>query len=817
MDKDFSQYQKIIEKFRGVVGRPDFDTQFNSATTRIPKSDRFLLKMELKRLASPCARLIDLRGNVDGECKPFEHNDRVHYLDDIAVSVFRENIDAYGSYTFGVYEACQNTKNNFRVIYQQEKEQLTQAPDKDPAASIDKVHYPAKFHKFGQYFDRCEERMNFAVALKVTLAEKSNVDATSIDLSVSGCKIRFNETQRLAVGDKVKISFIGLTQEFNFGDDNLFTYQIRNLLLEDKIQIVGLERIVDGEVDGFGQFLKGYIQGNKRRYKVNLDNTISALYARSFEQFSLPKTFELPIFMSCKDGQFFPRYAHTTDNNQDTCQYWQDEARRSTLHNLVNNERMSRMITAAKLGRSLIVYSFIHKSQGKHYFYTADDKQLAEDKNLRTQFIAFAAQKDSFRVTELTLLPIDKNKIEVPFTIAGQLPSNLAYLDLPIPEEELAKINDLKSVVVATNITNKYIDAEYALLDATNVSGASIKAFGHKRTLTGKDLIYIGINYKNQRAEPRFIYKTPAKVEVEGVVWQGKSVDFSVSGLQVVLEKSAVLRKGEIVYITFPKLQQITSQFELKALPYEIMRINKEKTVLNLRVHVQQHQHIGRTFFKALIDKNRGKLTPDEYSMMSPLLAKGLRNIYAAATNTPSLFVQTSGTRYKIESIGAGRASKFIDELNSLSERVHYHNLYPLLCHEELMKQLKPALKTLQLEDKPLTQVIFIAIKDDVESIEKSVTVKIASELISHKAKQMFISNALKKGRFYCIMTKLSRTKEPDIDYLSPELSYISSYAIHRGKQIEQDIWSTVGLVQLFDVTQETILRCQLLKDVHVM
>ena len=245
------------------------------------------------------------------------------------------------------------------------------------------------------------------------------------------------------------------------------------------------------------------------------------------------------------------------------------------------------------------------------------------------------------------------------------------------------------------------------------------------------------------------------------------------------------------------------------------MRINKDKKVINLRVHVQKHQHIGRTFFKALIDKNRGKLTPDEYSMMSPLLAKGLRNIYAATMLTPNLFIQTSGTRYKIEAMGAGQPSKFIDELQALSDRRQYHNLYPLLSHEETFKLLKPALKTLQIEEKPLTHTLFIAIRDGVEPIDKRITVKLDRELKSFKAKQIFINNAMKKGRFYCVMVKLSRTKEPDIDYLTPELNYISSYAIHRGKQIEQDIWSTVGLAQVVDVTREVSLRCQLLKGVN--
>ena len=129
MTTDFSKYQKIVEQFRGNVLKSDFETNFSAMTQHIPKTERFLLKMELKRLAAPCTRLIDLRGHVDGECRSFEHDDRLHFLDDIAIKVYQENITFYKGYTFGVYEAVMNTENNFRVIYQKEKSRVKKAAE----------------------------------------------------------------------------------------------------------------------------------------------------------------------------------------------------------------------------------------------------------------------------------------------------------------------------------------------------------------------------------------------------------------------------------------------------------------------------------------------------------------------------------------------------------------------------------------------------------------------------------------------------------------------------------------------------------------
>jgi len=814
MTKDFSQYNNIIERFRGQVNKSEFDNHFSEATQTIAKTDRFLLKMELKRLAQPCTRLIDLRGHVDGECKLFEHDGRSHFLDEVAVKVYQDNFAAYGQYTFGVYEAVNNTENNFRVIYQKEK-----SGDLAPAIAtsnkpkvLDKLQYPAKFFQFGQYANRKEERMNFAIPILLTLANDENVEATSVDISVMGCKFRSKEPLPLKLGDTVHIEFTGLTQEFQFGHQTVFDYQVKNLHRENGQQLIGVERLLDVEKDGFKQFLFNFIQGNKRRYKINLDNTIAALQARSFEQFTLPKSNELPIFMEAKEQDYVPRYALTSNNNQSTVQYWQNEIKQSTLHCLVNTSRVEKLIKAAKLGRSLLVYSFIHTSQQKTYFYTADEVQLNDDKAFMNQFLGFAASKATFAITQLNILPVEGAYAFSPLTLANVLPKNLEYLNHPPSEDVMKTLSQLPYIVTALDVSDKFIQEDYAQLSFDNIDMAKLRAFGHKRLNAPLPLDELGINYRNLRNEPRFVYKTPVDIEAEGVTWSGVSQDFSVSGLKVYLDKSAILSKGEIVNVKLPNLQKITSSFELSSLPYEVVRINKKKNILNLKVYVKKHQHIGRAFFKVLIEKNKDKLTKDDYTDMNPELAKALRSMYAHCTKTLSLFVQTSGSRYKIESIGSSNAElPLLTQMKKLSERPNLYNLYPLLNNQQAISDMSNTLKKHQAEDAPISATLFISVKHDSDSVDKAVTTKLASELQSSKLKKMFIEKAMNHGVFYCVLVKLSRANEPDMEHLNPELSYVGSYAIHRGKQIEQEIWSVAGVIQCFDITQEAVLRHQLL------
>jgi hypothetical protein len=817
MTNNFSKYQTIIDDFRGKVLSKDFEAEFAGVTKNVPKTERFLLKMELKRLANPCTRLIDLRGHVDGECRAFDHEQRTHYLDDIAIKVFEETYADFQGYTFGVYEAVMNTENNFRVIYQNEKNQI-QTPNVavKPAKVFEKSQYPAQLFSFGPYFNRAEERMNFAIPLQVHITDEHIVEATCSDISINGCKFRFNSIENIKIRQLITLRFTGLESEFQFDKNDNFTYEVRNIHIVEGIQLVGVSRVYTSseEKDGFRQFLKGYIQGNKRRYKINLDNTIKALQSRSFEQFALPKSNELPIFIEDITGRLSPRFALTCHNNQNIYQYWQDEKRQSTLSYLITADRFLRIKKAAMLGKSVLVYSFIHVSQGKMYFYTADNIQLDDDAEFMRQFLGFAASKESFAITQLNYLALNTALADSPLTLANTMAKKDEYLNLPTSDDVKDTLSKLTSIITAKNITDKDIHSFYQGLPFDNINTSKIKNFGHKRLVDGSNVDDVGINYNNQRQEPRFVYKTGVVVHAEDVVSNGISHDFSTSGLKIELENASLLKRGNVVNITFPQLQKITSSFDLQSLPYEVMRVNTSKTMINLRVYVEKHQHIGRAFFKALIQKNREKLTPDEYAMLSPGLAKALRNIYSGSLNTVALMIQTSGSRYKIETVTTNdKNSRILSYCKQLSDRNHHYNLYPLLNNLQATSLMNATLKKMQSNDTPIADILYVAINPENEMVDKAVTTKLDSELQSDKLKKIFISNALKRGEFFCLKVVVSRTDEPDMQYLNPELSYISSYAIHRGKQLEQDIWSVSGVVQVFDITQEAMLRYHLMNE----
>jgi len=811
MTKDFSKHQGIIDSFRGKVNETGFDTKFALSTNNLVKTEKFILKMELKRLAGVCTRSIDLRGLVDGVCKLFEYNGQSHFLDDVAIRVFEENITKYGNYTFGVYDAVKNTKNNFRVIYQKEQSGNIRVSDNSLKKTQEKLQYPASLYQFDDYSDRFEERMNYAIAITITLENKQQLRATSTDISVGGCKFRLTDKSPLNIGQIINIKFSGLAQEFTFSATDVFSFKVKNIYRDGNTQLIGCQRIKASDNDTFKRFLSDYIKGNKRRYKINLENTIIALQVRSFEQYLLPQLTELPVFIEKGVTGLVPRYALTTNHNQAIYQYWQDEAGNSMLPSLLTEKRLERLQQTPNM--SLLVYSFTHQSQGKIFFYSMDAVQLLAESEFSSSFLTLAANQKTFSITELSCVSFDKNRAYSSFTLANTHSLKEQFINLPPSDEVMTSLALIPFITVVNDITHPSLVAQYQQLVSKKITTAKLKKFGHRRFEKPSIVYELGVSYKDQRKELRFIYGTPVVIECEKGQWQGNSHDFSISGFKVELDGPAMLVKGSVVYLTFPKLQKITSAFDLKQLPYEVIRINKKKTILNLRVHAKAHQHIGRAFFKLLISKNRDKLTANEYAMVTPGLAEALRTSYAKSMSIPALVVQTSGSRYKVETIVSNNdSSELFKQMKRLSDRENYYNLYPLVTKLQSSGLLEQYLKTLLNGNEPVTDLLYISINSNEDKVEKSIQISLDSEFSSSVLKQSFIKKSLKRGQFYCLKLMVFRTNEPDMSYLNAELSYISSYAIHRGKKLEQDIWSVVGMIQYFDITEEVLSSYRRLK-----
>ena len=121
-------HEQLLEQLKPVVNEPEFDQIFAMLTADMSGPERFQLKSELRRLAAPCNRQVDLRKRVVGDVQPYMHKGVVHYMDSIAISIFEDGLERYqGVFTQDTYDRIFQAENNYRVIAEKDKRRQLEA------------------------------------------------------------------------------------------------------------------------------------------------------------------------------------------------------------------------------------------------------------------------------------------------------------------------------------------------------------------------------------------------------------------------------------------------------------------------------------------------------------------------------------------------------------------------------------------------------------------------------------------------------------------------------------------------------------------
>lgn len=816
---DLKAYLGIIARMKGLSNSPEFEQTFTSLTASLPKSKQFLLRMELKRLAQPCNYFIDLRGHVDGAVKPYQYNDKTHYLDETAQQIFEEGIRDYGSYTLGVYEDVMNADNNYRVRHRKETEEhvknklellrkgTPKVESPDEVTREDSEDAPAKLHKtvqFGLYIPRCEERMNFGIEVEVRHAEHVFIAMTS-DISVSGCKLKVTTLNSLANGDILNLILKGLEKEFALNLPEGLNYQVLEIEQHEKFSYIRLRRQNPEKQPQFNQFLQNYINGNKRRYKVNLDNVLDTLVTKGYEQYYLPRIHALPVFISVSSGAVTCRFCLTSDYNKSVWHYFLDEQQNSVINRVLSVARLKHLLNIKHTNRSCMLYCFTHAAKGKLYFYTATSFELATAPELREMFFGFGSGKPSWKIFHLNLLKTQVKHSINESVIPGAMPASPSAL-------VHSMLQDMHYIATLTEVSAADQRIYYNRHQYNLTKLPALNHFGLSKAEKTVPCEAIQSHYVNLRSESRYLYKTTVIIrqKQEGKIWQAFSRDFSAGGMQLECAEQVDFMKGEVLLLELPDLQKITTKFQLTNLPYEVMAVSKNRTIMNLKI-AKVPIHTGKQFFSQLIQSNRSKLTLAEETPKYPGLSDALRNMYVKASNNFVFFIHRYGLKHDITVIGRGFQEHSLHKLLRLANSEENKPDFMLLTkNNKLCQDLAATLKQMKQHEaaKPIEYYLKVTKTTDGKFAFSS---HFDYEFSSADERKQFIENALAQHTLFSFRFFVSRTGKLDAEYIAREMNYISIYAIHKAKSLEEELLHVEGVVDVVETSEELISRFNLL------
>ena len=814
MSQDLKQYADIIEQLKPMVNEPEFNQVLLQTAADVPKEKRFLIKMEVKRLAKPCMRTIDLRGHVDGKCKKYVHEGRSHYMDDLAVDKFEEQIRVFGRYTYGVYEAVQNTENNFRLIREkelaQERAHKENPTAKKRSAVLEQFKVPTV--NLLDYRQRNTERMNFAVAVEVFNNAGQAMRGLSVDISLEGLQIKLAKDAFFKTGETLFIFFRGLENEFAMDKKNGIAYKLVKIITKNDVNYLALQRDKDCPSPAFDKFLESFIHGNKRRYKVNMSNTIEAITSKTCEQYFSPRSPTLPVYIDVINKTLVPRFAMVNEVNRETVQYWQDEDENCRLNFLLTQERLMRLLNKSDEVREIFVFSFTHLHSDKVYFYSASFEELLQKDTLLKIFLGFGSKKASWRVFKITLTDMVPEQAHIPLSIPDSVGSKVKKLNTPPSARLMSKLKNLRYLAHVTDVTSVTGQETYNEFTFNRENLSHLRVFGHPRNRAPSNIHLVRFKYEEQRIESRYQLRTQieARFNNEDVVHKGVSEDISVHGLGLRVELNKEY-KGSLegrVEVAFPRLQEIANTFDVMHLQYEIIYHNVEKNILHLKTMPGEEGKSARAFFEELIKKNKANLKVDNDEEEVPGIGQALRCINARNATSLSFLMSKEGVRYTPQACIVGKQDERITTLTTQYAEQGKVNLEFLFRDR---KQDSPfvqsGIKAVKLENMPLRQELFISFDASQKEPRMAIIPRYSDKFESNEQRRASIREAMVRGQFIAIHVMLTTTGKPDMSMLQTEINYVTMYAMHRARELEKKMWSIAACSHLVDVTDEVLIR----------
>ena len=153
-------------------------------------------------------------------------------------------------------------------------------------------------------------------------------------------------------------------------------------------------------------------------------------------------------------------------------------------------------------------------------------------------------------------------------------------------------------------------------------------------------------------------------------------------------------------------------------------------------------------------------------------------------------------------------------DTNRLSQLLHFQanpgqfNLYPLYRNADSYHDfIKNTLAKIKPNNRPQMRELFIAFDPNKELIGDAINSYFSEQLSNLQKRKKFITQALQNGQFIAVKVFLARTGRPDFETMQSELNYLSVYAVHKAKLLEERLWNVSAMGDIIEVTDEVLRR----------
>ncbi|NTS77923.1 PilZ domain-containing protein [Catenovulum sp. SM1970] len=771
----------LLSELKPLINTSFFNDSFSDLTAELSTSDRFLLKMELSRLAKPCLRPLDLR-HLSDQCQLYQYQNTAHYLTFEAKALFDELVLRHGEqYLVVVYETLLQTFKqkpkpaSFEYKQQQsEVERTLQEPI-----------------VFGQRINRNEERMHYVTHVVLSFSGQEYLAKTK-DISPSGIRVKLPDDVLLPIGELISVYFQSLDKQYQQNFSFKQNYKVCWQREEDTEKQSGL-LLVDKpkHSEAFVEFMAKYVHSYRRKYKLDTCNTLDAARNKLFEHAYFHTTPSIPVFLSYSGTQVNTEYICQQKSNEGLIQYWSDERHVNQLNSVFTFERIYPLMQKVGEVKSTFLYSFTYTQKGKVHFFAATLDELV-NKNLAALFFNFGATKVSWRVYKLQCHLLDAKAAWSPLAIPSSASSEFQQLNKPLSAKLSKHLNKLNILAMLTDVTYEPAKLTYqAYKPDPSLSVNQLTQFELIKQVES-DIKVVNYQYLGQRKEARYKLQTSVVVLSDRQAIKGLVQNFSVSGLQVTLEKPLNLAVGDVVEIDLPDLQLTTTEHVLKKLPYQLVSMNTNEQVYRFRANA--NKHAGKQFFSKLVQ--RKEIENQGGSGRTIGLEQALQNLFVHTTAQTSAFISrvTNDTNraWLVQSAKPTRLNALLSKLTSAQAKA-------------LSKAIASRFNDSQFIAKHGEQDELV-ITYDLKTRELAVNTWL-EQVGSENARNTFLNDLLKHALVWVLQMDVEAVNAPDYKVVELELSYLATYQAAAKPRLQNMIESVKSCAFITDISAETFTR----------
>ncbi|MCA2016899.1 PilZ domain-containing protein [Vibrio tritonius] len=776
-----SEILSLAERLIPAYHSGDLELLLGQLTQGQSPSAKLLVKMELNRIMTSCHKSVDLRGRVNGECREYEIDGITHWLDDVAFNAYHKSIRKYGSYTEGVWEALNNTRNNFRVM------QKRGAPQQENQAK--RSQFEADPIKLGYDLKRLENRLRISTQIEIHLKNKQQViHALSVDLSTSGARFKVPSFFDYKLGDIITVRFIELYKEYEIsGLEADIEYRILAVdesYDNDAIKFLRVLRLT--ETDAIDRVITESLNSNRKKTSHDNQDKIIRARTRAYEHTYLKHSCSLPLFFSGNELKI----ALITENNLPIWQYWHDERNQQALGTLFNTQRMASLTKAGVHDSNNVLYAFKHEYKDRTLFFSMMMPEAKPEE--RKLFWHIGAKRDSWKVFRLWMFELSKEERRELASHSEELSQrsrNLTHYGI------LQEISDLQSA------------HDYLFVDKPALSSKVINPFCHPRKIHGMPMgVYF--DARSRRKEPRYHFRTPLTlIDSEGKQHTGFTVDISKRGLSIIIEEPLSIKAQDKATIDFNELKLYDKELPLNSVPYQVIRVSPEGRRVQLMLEETSSTMKIIAFFSGMIENNRDKLLKKAEILPSHELLESLHNILLDKMVSSPVFVDKATRNLRPRVIGVNyplpRHIEFLAKLG----RENKISLDPVFKGHTNTLLANPMKRIDGVE--PQFIELYISILKFGSRV-KSIETQLMNEFETTQQRIEFIKNAQNMGELFVLRIASAPIFDAFTTLLRADLEELAQISIQNSTTLEKEITSLAGYSEIVDITDEVLTRLQL-------